>query len=37
MNDFNYQCIKCGVIKDDELFEPTGSSEICLECEVVRE
>lgn len=33
MSEFDYQCLECGQWLDDDLFEPTGSSEICLECE----
>lgn len=31
--DFTYQCQECGEIKPDSEFEPTGISEICLDCE----
>jgi len=31
--EFTYICIECGKEKLDTEFEPTGASEICLECE----
>lgn len=31
--DWAYQCQECGEIKPDSEFEPTGVSEVCLDCE----
>lgn len=29
---FTYICIQCGIEKLDTDFEPTGMSEVCLDC-----
>jgi hypothetical protein len=31
--EFDYQCQRCGQWKNDNQFESTGNSELCLECE----
>lgn len=33
---FTYQCQNCGETKLDTEFEPTGSSEVCLVCEELK-